>query len=120
MTPREAIERSFIGWEKVDPDSVAELFTDHGRYEDPLLPETLVGVEAIRAGIRAGMEEITGLVITIKNLVEQGDNGFVEAEFRSALVEGGARLDFDFAMLVEMEDGKIARLVEYFDTRGLV
>jgi ketosteroid isomerase-like protein len=43
----------------------------------------------------------------------------VEAEFRSGLAAGG-RLDFDFAMLVELRDGRIARLAEYFDTRPLV
>jgi ketosteroid isomerase-like protein len=41
----------------------------------------------------------------------------VEAEFRSALSNGDGRLDFDFAMVVEMNDGRIARLTEYFDTR---
>jgi ketosteroid isomerase-like protein len=44
----------------------------------------------------------------------------VEAEFRSALASGDGRLDFDFMMLVELRDGRIARLAEYFDTGPLL
>ena len=118
MSPREAIERSFTGWEKVDPKSVAELFAPDGRYEDPLFPEALVGPEAIEAGIRPGMEEITDLTIRIKHLTQSADVGIVEAEFRSKMAGSDARLDFDFAMVVTMRDGLITRLTEYFDTRG--
>jgi ketosteroid isomerase-like protein len=40
--------------------------------------------------------------------------------FRSALADGGARMDFPFAIAVEMRDGLITRCAEYFDTAGLV
>ena len=40
--------------------------------------------------------------------------------FRSALADGGARMDFAFAMVVELRGGRIARLAEYFDTAPLV
>ena len=33
---------------------------------------------------------------------------------------GEGRLDFEFAMVVEMRDGEITRLREYFDKRPLV
>ncbi len=39
--------------------------------------------------------------------------------FRSALADGGGRFDFPFAMVVELRDGRIARLTEYFDTAPL-
>jgi ketosteroid isomerase-like protein len=40
--------------------------------------------------------------------------------FRSVLADGGARMDFPFAIAVELRDGQIARCTEYFDTAGLV
>ena len=40
--------------------------------------------------------------------------------FRSQLADGGARMDFPFAIAVELRGGLIARCTEYFDTAGLV
>jgi ketosteroid isomerase-like protein len=117
MTPGEAIQRVFEGWHEDDPAAVAALFSPQGRYEDPLFPEPLVGPDAIRDGIAPAMAEISDCRIITRRLAENGDTGIVEAEFRSALADGEGRLDFPFAMVVEMQDGLIARLTEYFDTR---
>ncbi|MDX6591564.1 MAG: Limonene,2-epoxide hydrolase catalytic domain [Gaiellales bacterium] len=120
MTPGEAIQRVFQGWEQSDAASVSALFGAEGRYEDPLFPEAAVGPKAIREAIAPAMDDITDLRITILRQVENDNVGIVEAEFRCALASGEGRLDFDFAMIVEMEDGHITRLAEYFDTRPLV
>ena len=120
MGPIEAINRTFEAWERDDADAVAGLFTEDGRYEDPLFPEVLVGPEAIRAGVRGGMDEITDLEIPVTHVVEAGDIGFVEAKFLCKLAATGERFDFDFAMIVTMRDGKIDRLTEYFDTHPFV
>src|SRR6185312_15339647 len=42
--------------------------------------------------------------VTLGHTLASGDLGFAEGEFRSALA-GGGRLDFPFALIVEMEDG---------------
>jgi ketosteroid isomerase-like protein len=119
MTPGEAIRKAFEGWEQQDAAAVAALFSPQGRYEDPLFSEPLVGPQAIREGIGPAMADITDCRIATRRLTEDRDTGIVEAEFRSALAGGGGRLDFDFAMVVEMQDGQISRLTEYFDTRPL-
>ena len=43
-----------------------------------------------------------------------------EGRFESALAGGSGRLDFDFAMTVELRDGQVVRLSEYYDTRPLL
>jgi ketosteroid isomerase-like protein len=43
-----------------------------------------------------------------------------EASFLSELASGEGRFDFEFAMVIEVRDGQITRLCEFFDTRPLV
>ena len=119
MTPGEAIERAFRGWEAGDVEAVAGLFAADGRYEDPLFPGPLIGVEAIREGLAPAMRDIIDCTITTRHVVERGEVGLVEARFESRLATGEGRLDFDFAMTVELHDDRVTRLTEYFDTRPL-
>jgi len=119
MKPGEAIRTLFDGWEKSDPDAVADLFTSDGVYEDPLQPKHMAGPDEIREGCGAGIAAITDCQIKILHLLERSELGFVEGFFASKDVNSGERFDFPFALLVEMKKGKIARLAEYFDTKPL-
>jgi uncharacterized protein len=120
VTPGEAIEGVFKAWQRLDPEALTTLFTDDASYEDPLFPEPVVGSQQMHDTIAPAMAELDDCQITTLRVVESGDVGMVEAEFRSRLADGKGRLDFDFAMVVELRDGRIARLAEYFDTRPLV
>ena len=120
MSPREAIEELLAAWELGDPGRAGRLFTADGVYIDPLFEEMPVGPEAISAAVADGMGAITDCKINTRHLLSEGTVGFIEAEFTSILADGSGRLDFPFAMLVEMRDGLIERLVEYFDTKPLV
>lgn len=120
MTPTEAMQALFDAWEKGDPEAAAALFTPDGRYEDPLWPESRVGPEAIREGCAEGMGAITDCRIEVRAVLEEGSTCFAEGYFASVLRDSGSRFDFPFAALVEMHDGRIARLAEYFDTRPLL
>jgi ketosteroid isomerase-like protein len=119
VTPADAIDRTFDAWRRLDPEALIELFGDDASYEDPLFPAALVGHDQMRESIAAAMADLADCSITARSVVESGNTGMVEAEFRSSLAAGG-RLDFDFATLVELRDGCITRLAEYFDTRPLV
>jgi ketosteroid isomerase-like protein len=119
MTPADAIDRTFDAWQRLDVEALVELFADDASYEDPLFPAALVGHDQMRESIAPAMADLADCAITARRVIESGNTGMVEAEFRSGLAAGG-RLDFDFAMLVELRDGRIARLAEYFDTRPLV
>jgi ketosteroid isomerase-like protein len=119
MSPGQALAALMAAWERGDPGAVAELFSDVGAYEDPLLEARLVGPQAIRAGVAEAMAAITDCHADIKNVVESGPLGICEGYFASRLADAEGRLDFAFAAVVEMREGKIARLTEYFDTRPL-
>jgi ketosteroid isomerase-like protein len=120
MKPGEAIKALFDGWEKSDPDAVADLFTSDGIYEDPLQPKHLVGPDEIRQGCGTGIAAITDCQIKTLHFLESLELGFAEGFFASKDVNSGERFDFPFALLVEMREGKIARLAEYFDTKPLI
>jgi ketosteroid isomerase-like protein len=120
MTPAEAIRALVGAWERGDPDELAALFTEDGVYEDPLKEERLVGRDVVRDGNAPAMAAIRDCQIRFEHLLEKGTVAFCEGLFASRLVDGSGRLDFSFALVVEMRDGKIARAAEYFDTRPLV
>ena len=120
MTPAEAIEAAFNAWRHLDAERLAPRFTEDARYEDPLWPQPAIGPADIREQVAGGMAELADCAITSRRLICEGDTAMVEAEFRSALASGDGRLDFDFMMLVELRDGRIARLAEYFDTGPLL
>lgn len=119
MNAEEATRALFGAWEQGDAGTVSQLFAEDGRYEDPLLPEPLQGRDAIRQGIAAAMAEVEGVRIEVKHLLAKGEAALCEASFSCQLRGGGGRLDFHFAMVVELCAGRIQRLSEYFDTRGL-
>jgi ketosteroid isomerase-like protein len=119
MTPTEALRAVCDAWERGDPDAAAGLFAADGVYEDPLYPAPLRGRDEIRAGLAEGMGAIEDCRVTLDPVLEQGRQVLAIGHFGSRLRDGGERFDFPFAILVELSDGGIAQLAEYFDTRPL-
>jgi ketosteroid isomerase-like protein len=120
MRPIEALTASFDAWENGDPAALAKLFADDGEFIDPLKPGVLVGPDQIEAGNREAMAALEDVQIAVERSFEDGDYGAVEGEFRSRLAGGGGRFDFRFMASVELRDGAVRRLSEYFDTKPLV
>jgi ketosteroid isomerase-like protein len=120
MTPLEALRAVFKAWEAGTPEALGPLFTSDGAYLDPLKPGPLEGVEAIVEGNRDAMAAIDDCRITTSLELEDDDRGVAEGVFSSRLADGGAPFEFSFSAVVEMRDGRIERLAEYFDTRPLV
>jgi ketosteroid isomerase-like protein len=65
------------------------------------------------------MADIQDCIFKILRIVESGDAGMVEAQFRSRIAGGQGRIDVDFVMVVELRDGRIAPPAHYFDIRPL-
>ena len=120
MKPAEALQAVCEAWNRLDNDALADLFTEDGVFEDPLHERTLRGREDIRAVNAPAMGSLSECEVTLGAVAERGDLALAEGMFRSALADGGARMDFAFAMVVELRGGRIARLAEYFDTAPLV
>ena len=120
MTPSEALQAIGDAWNRLDNDALADLFDDAGTFEDPLHERVLTGREDIRAVNKPAMASLSECDVTLSTVLESGDRGLGEGMFRSQLADGGARMDFPFAIAVELRGGLIARCTEYFDTAGLV
>jgi limonene-1,2-epoxide hydrolase len=120
VTPSEALRALFAAWERLDADEIAELFTEDGVYDDPLKDGRVVGREEIRRANEPAVAALADCSIRVVRLLEDGDVGVAEGFFAAGLAGGEGRLDFPFAAVVELRDGRIARLAEYFDTRPLV
>jgi ketosteroid isomerase-like protein len=65
------------------------------------------------------MAALADCAVELTSALEQGELGLAEGTFRARLADGTGRLDFAFAMVVELRDGRIGRLAEYFDTGPL-
>jgi ketosteroid isomerase-like protein len=120
MTPSEALQAICEAWNRLDNDALADLFGEDGLFEDPLHERTLRGREDVREVNGPAMGALSECEVTLRNVVERGDLGLAEGMFRSVLADGGGRMDFAFAIAIELKDGRIARLTEYFDTAPLV
>ena len=120
MTPAEVLRAVCDAWEAGDPAAASGLFAPDGVYEDPLYPRrSPAPMRSGPAWWRAWVRSRTA-ASTLDPVIEEGDRVLAVGFFASRLRESGERFDFPFAILVEMRDGKIARLAEYFDTRPLV
>jgi ketosteroid isomerase-like protein len=120
VTPLETLQAVCEAWNRLDIDALAGLFAEDGVFEDPLVPGgPVTGPAGVRAASGEGMAALSQCEVTISHGVEQGALGMAEGMFRSTLAEGGGAFDFPFVMVVELRDGAIARLSEYFDTAPL-
>jgi len=120
MTAGEAIRAVCAAWERGDPDALADLFSEDGVYEDPLMDGPLVGRKHIREGSGPAMADITDCRVEIRHLLVDGAVAMAEGYFASRLVDGSGRLDFPFAITAEMKGDVVSRIGEFYDTRALV
>lgn len=119
MTPSQAVRAILRGWEEADPDAISTLFAPDGTFDDPLQPRRRVGPADIREACTSGIAAIRNCRIPIRTLFETSNTAFAEGEFLSELASTGARFDFPFALVLEMREGRVTRLSEYFDTAPL-
>ncbi len=111
-----------------NPDAVAELFTEDGIFEAPLvpvghsLPRRLEGREAIRAGIVAyhRFAAYEGAVNIEKSryvLHETADPDVFVAEIDTAFdPPDGETVEISLVQIFRLRDGQIAMLRDYFPT----
>src|SRR5690349_16070202 len=83
VTAEEALRAVCAAWDAGDPAACAALFTDDGRYEDPLAPETMTGPAEIEAGLGPAMEILSDVRVTVGIVVSEGDRAFGEGHFAS-------------------------------------
>jgi ketosteroid isomerase-like protein len=119
MSPIEVMRAAFDAWERRDPAALGALFAEDGEFLDPLKPGVLTGPAAIEVGNRDAMTAVEDVRVTVHSAFEDGARGAVEGWFRSRVAGTDVRFDFPFMAAIELRDGRIARLAEYFDTQAV-
>jgi ketosteroid isomerase-like protein len=130
LTHREIFERYvYAGAISRNPDAVADLFTEDGVYEAPLvpdghrLPNRLAGREAIRAGVVAYHREpaFQGTVNTERSgyvLHDTDDPDTFVVELDTVFDGPGGGTTISLVYIFRVRDGRIARLRDYFAPPG--
>jgi ketosteroid isomerase-like protein len=119
ITPLECSRLFLAAWEASSPQEISRLFAEDGVFSNPLQPKPLVGPRQIFDAVSVGLSKIDGVKIRVTNSLAQGSTACVEGEFLSRRRADGSRFDFPFAMVLDLREGKIQRLHEYFDTARL-
>lgn len=119
MSPLDAMRAAFAAWEQRDPGALGALFAPEGQFIDPLKPGVLTGPAEIEEGNREAMAAVEDVRVTIDRGFENATHGAVEGVFCSRIAGTDDRFDFGYMASIELRDGRVTRLAEYFDTRPL-
>lgn len=119
MTPLECSRLFLKAWEDSSPDAISRLFADDGVFINPLQPKPLIGPSEIFAAVSVGLSKIEDVRIRVTSAFADGPKACIEGEFLSRKRADGSRFDFPFSLVLELRDGSIQRLREYFDTARL-
>jgi limonene-1,2-epoxide hydrolase len=115
MTDNEKVALEFLGkWEQGDAKLLASYFTPDALYLNMPLPPRQ-GVETIEASLRETFVDLSVRIETL-NIASAGDLVFTE-RIDWVSREGKPEVRLPVAGVMEMRDGKIAVLREYFDLR---
>ena len=113
-TPIELVRRFCAVWSTVNPDEIAEFFTDDAVYHNiPMDPIT--GRDAIQtfiAGFAGGAKQIN---FRVNNIVADGDVVLTERVDVFELPNG--KVELPVMGTFEVKDGKIAAWRDYFDMK---
>ena len=113
-TPIELVRRFCAVWSNVNPDEIAEFFTDDAVYHNiPMAP--LTGRDAIKtfiAGFAGGAKQID---FRVNNIVADGDVVLTERVDVFELPNG--KVELPVMGTFEVKDGKIAAWRDYFDMK---
>jgi limonene-1,2-epoxide hydrolase len=113
-TPIDIVRRFCAAWSNINPDELAEYFTDDAVYHNiPIAPVT--GRDTIKstiAGFTGGVEKIE---FRLRNIVAEGPIVLTERVDVFVLPQGSIELPVMGAF--EVRDGKIAAWRDYFDMK---
>jgi limonene-1,2-epoxide hydrolase len=113
-TPIEIVRRFCAVWSNVDPDEIAEFFTDDAVYHNiPMDP--LTGRDTIKsfiAGFAGGADQID---FRVRNIAADGD--VVLTERVDVFVMPNGKVELPVMGTFEVRDGKIAAWRDYFDMK---
>jgi limonene-1,2-epoxide hydrolase len=113
-TPIDIVRRFCAAWSNVNPDELAEFFTDDAVYHNiPIAPVTgRDTIKATIAGFTGGVEKIE---FRLRNIVADGP--VVLTERVDVFVLPERSIELPVMGTFEVRDGKIASWRDYFDMK---
>ena len=124
MTPRQALQAYCDAFAAGDIAAIATLFAPDAVVELPLVGDRMVGHAEVMHEVESAVRGLKDIRVEIGHAVEGESDVIAEGAFWSELVGAGTkvdgtpeRADFRFVAVLEMKDGRIARLSEYLDTK---
>jgi limonene-1,2-epoxide hydrolase len=113
-TPIDIVRRFCAAWSNVNPDELAEFFTDDAVYHNiPIAPVTgRDTIKATIAGFTGGVEKIE---FRLRNIVADGP--VVLTERVDVFVLPERSIELPVMGTFEVRDGKIAAWRDYFDMK---
>jgi limonene-1,2-epoxide hydrolase len=113
-TPIDIVRRFCAAWSNVNPDELAEFFTDDAVYHNiPIAPVTgRDTIKATIAGFTGGVEKVE---FRLRNIVADGPIVLTERVDVFVLPQGA--IELPVMGTFEVRDGKIAAWRDYFDMK---
>lgn len=127
VDPTARLLEKFCGlFEKRSLDGMGALFAENAVYELPLHDHAVVGRDAILSDLKTTFMGLKNIRISLDAVICDADGLSAEGTFYAeniaipAAVDGRpSRLDFRFALILDIVNNQITRYSEYFDTRPL-
>jgi hypothetical protein len=103
-----------------DLDGIVALFDTQSLVEIPLLQDRVFGSAAVRSTFAGILTSVTNVRVKLNSVIGSDVLAFGEGGFAADGANGFPDLDFGFGIVVEVRDGRISRLSEYFDTDSIL
>jgi aminomethyltransferase len=126
MTPKDALNAYCEAFARREPEAIAPLFAEDAVFDIPFQDRRLEGRDLIMREMATSIRGLKNITVELGHVIEGDNDAYAEGVFLSEMIGAPAkvdgtpvRTDFRFVAVVEMKDGLIARLSEYFDTKPL-
>ena len=124
MKAIEAFEAYCDAWAQHDHAALAELFTEEGVFEASTLDAPVKGQKDLKSQLRIISNSHSNIETETRIAIETEKGAYIEGTYKANIVGAGGKIDgspvradFRYVATIEMQDGKLSRLAEIYDSR---
>ena len=117
MTATPELQAYLDAFAAMNAKAVAALFAEHALYEWPLLGQRLVGRREIEAGLARAFALAERCAFNIDAAQSSGTATIAEGRLKAKLHRDRDPVEIPTAIVLQTQDGAIARLSTYLDAR---